>query len=296
MKSLVLELQQESYDSNVSISNLLRKALIVAKKLKIKDFENWINSELNGYKKDEIIPDYRSISGSPKTYNPYNGWIPLIMEDKKAAFAISNRSVKESITHLEDLIKDSKKQIIMQYPHEIELSIINSLEYKSQVGLFIDRPQMCAVIEVVRNTVLKWSLELEENGIMGEGMSFSDEEKKTAADKNYNINNFFGNVKNSQIQQDTNNSVQLIEAKKLNIDELQKLIELIESHFRNLEIDKVSEQEIELDIETIKMQLKSSKPKSEIISTCLSSIREIFERVATNIIVSGLIHQISQFL
>jgi hypothetical protein len=34
----------------------LRKAYIIARKLKVKDFELWINNELNGYKLDEKIP------------------------------------------------------------------------------------------------------------------------------------------------------------------------------------------------------------------------------------------------
>jgi len=42
MSSLVIELQADAINSSVSILNLLRKALVVAKKLGIKDFEDWI--------------------------------------------------------------------------------------------------------------------------------------------------------------------------------------------------------------------------------------------------------------
>ena len=73
MSSIVIELQQESLNKNISISDLLRKALVVAKKLKISDFEEWITNELNGYEKAEDIPAYRYVAGSVKAWNPHHG-------------------------------------------------------------------------------------------------------------------------------------------------------------------------------------------------------------------------------
>ena len=49
MSSLVLELQRDAIDPSVSPLNLLRKALIVARKLGIVEFQQWIELELNGY-------------------------------------------------------------------------------------------------------------------------------------------------------------------------------------------------------------------------------------------------------
>lgn len=77
MSGIVLELQKEALDETVSIESLLRKAYLVAKKLKLKDFEEWINQELNGY--DNQFPKYRSVRGEIKAWNPYYGWIPMIL-------------------------------------------------------------------------------------------------------------------------------------------------------------------------------------------------------------------------
>ena len=58
----------------------------------------------------------------------------------------------------------------------------------------------------VRNLVLDWALDLEKNGILGEGMTFSDEEKKRASSQDININGNFqgiiGNVSKSKVSQD----------------------------------------------------------------------------------------------
>lgn len=62
--SLVRELQREALDSNVPVTDLLRKALVVARKLGIKEFQEWIELELDGYKKGGGIPDYPVVKGT----------------------------------------------------------------------------------------------------------------------------------------------------------------------------------------------------------------------------------------
>jgi hypothetical protein len=68
--SIVLELQQQAIDSNSDILSLLRKALLVARKLGLKDLQEWIDNELNGYKEISKIPAYRQIHGELKAWTP----------------------------------------------------------------------------------------------------------------------------------------------------------------------------------------------------------------------------------
>ena len=69
------------------------------------------------------------------------------------------------------------------------------------------------IIEQVKNKILDWALLLEENGIRGENLQFSVEEKETVKNApqiiNY-VNNFFGDVKDSQIQEGTKQSSQIM--------------------------------------------------------------------------------------
>lgn len=64
MGGIVIELQREAMDENISIESLLRKAYLVARKLKLKEFEEWINKEQNGYSKE--VPNYRNVAGEIK--------------------------------------------------------------------------------------------------------------------------------------------------------------------------------------------------------------------------------------
>ena len=49
MQSLVLELQRVAMDPKHKIGDLLRKAYAVSAKLRLNDFREWCQCELNGY-------------------------------------------------------------------------------------------------------------------------------------------------------------------------------------------------------------------------------------------------------
>jgi hypothetical protein len=77
-----------------------------------------------------------------------------------------------------------------------------------QLALFIPINQCVKVTQAIRKIVLDWSLQLEEDGIVGEGLSFSPKEKQLAATQNYHIGTFIGTMSNSQLQQHTQDSTQ----------------------------------------------------------------------------------------
>lgn len=78
--------------------------------------------------------------------------------------------------------------------------------FHTKYALMIGTNRSYSIIERVRNIIIT----LEENGILGEGLQFSDTEKEIANNTpviNHYINNFWGNVA-EQIQQDTKESMQ----------------------------------------------------------------------------------------
>lgn len=58
--------------------------------------------------------------------------------------------------------------------------------------VLLSRTQVDGVLDAVRNTALEWSLRLEKDGILGEGMTFSSDERQKASHITYNIKNFAG--------------------------------------------------------------------------------------------------------
>jgi AbiTii len=207
MKSLVLELQREAMNSDSRLSDILRKAFVVATKLNVDEFKIWIEAELKGYPNTQDIPPYRNIIGTVKAWNKYNGWIPVIVEGTEINKFISNRDITQPISEIEFLCHQKKEGGILQVPlpHDLIMELFSSSK-AYHLGmiptLIVDKSQLVGILDAVRNEILNWSLELEKQGILGNGMSFSTEEVKMAK-STINIHSFkgiLGDVSSSNIQ------------------------------------------------------------------------------------------------
>lgn len=66
--SLLREIQNDAVNSSVNVSDLLRKCKILAYRLGNEDFKSWVDSELNGYDSEDLLPDYRILYVGSKGY------------------------------------------------------------------------------------------------------------------------------------------------------------------------------------------------------------------------------------
>jgi hypothetical protein len=206
--SLVLELQHEATNPNLRVADLLRKSLVVAAKLGIDDFGTWAQQELAGYSGNEQIPAYRRVRGELRAHNPYRGWIPVILRDNEIREKLESRDAGQAIGELEDLYHSTGESDTLQMPlpQDLLLQLFGqSKEFRLGMipTLLLGKSTIRGLLDAVRNEVLRWSLELEQRGVLGEGMTFSAEEKTRAAATNYHIGTFsgvLGNVSSSQVQ------------------------------------------------------------------------------------------------
>lgn len=198
MKSIVIELQKLATDENVSITKLLRKALVVTTKLNLIDFKEWIKKELKGYKDVKDVPEYRNIIGELKAWNPYNGiWLPLIWTD--APEGAYDRKIIQRISELEYNLKSSKDKLlqILLSPEQQNI-LIKAFNPPSTPVLIIPETSIVGILDTVRNIILEWSLKLEKEGILGEEMIFTEDEKiKARNNQEIRIVNFYGILGNT---------------------------------------------------------------------------------------------------
>lgn len=205
MNSLVLELQTDALNPSISVLNLLRKALVVARKLDIKEFQEWIELELNGYNGNSI-PEYRSVKGQLRAWNPYHGWHQIVTHDQNLLEiyeTVCNWSIGQSISELAALTDDADNELQMQLPPQIESFLASSVSTSVKVG--ISSASVKRIVESVRDLILRWALKLEEDGITGEGMVFSQEEKQIAARHDYS-GLIQINIRQSQMQNSSSES------------------------------------------------------------------------------------------
>jgi predicted RNA binding protein with dsRBD fold (UPF0201 family) len=279
MASVVIELQRDALDRNVSITDLLRKSLVVARKLKINEFEKWVSSELNGYSKTEEIPDYRWATGSVKAWNPYHGWQPVMFPDNEMAAAVSRKPNAQSIAELESLLEkdDGNSTFQMPFPPSVENQLRKAISFDTQITLVIPSTDLVKIVDAVRNIVLNWAMKLEEDGILGEGLSFTSEEKEAATRTEYNITNFYGAIENSQIQQQTKDSIQIIKSVSLDLESISEFINEVRKKINQIGLKGEEEKGLESELISVEAQTKSPKPKNIVIKEGMKSIRTILE-------------------
>ncbi len=202
MDSLIIELQRDALNADISISNLLRKALVAAKKLKIQEFEKWIELELNGYyhlaeldwdcpeNRLEKLPKYRWVDGELKVRLLLNQrLVPWTFESPEEGKRLSRRSVLDPIGVIETILDNKSSSLVkITFPDDLKLKLCEHLgDINSEPECHVPKSQFRKIQEAVRNIILEWALKLEENGILGEGLVFSANEKETASNITFNI-------------------------------------------------------------------------------------------------------------
>lgn len=192
MKSIVIELQKMSSDENIPITGLIRKALIVASKLNLSDFKEWIEKEINGYEEISEIPEYRNVTGEVKAINPYTRiWIPLLWPN--APEGVYNRKIGQKISEIEYNYKSADGTIVVPFTQEQQQILIKNFNAPSPPYLIINKAALAGILESVKDIILKWSLKLEKEGIFGKDMIFSEEEQEKAINnQQIRIENFYG--------------------------------------------------------------------------------------------------------
>jgi AbiTii len=296
MSSLVLQLQSDCLDRRVTLLEVLRKALVVSMKLSIPKFQDWIEHELRGYGPDDDIPEYRVVGGLLRAWNPYRGWIPVVFSDPELAKKLSQRSIGQAIGELENTVKDlgPKSLLIVPLPPETEKQIMEAGELPLQASLHITEAAVQGILDQVRTSVLNWSIELEKAGILGEGMTFSPEEKKSASHINYNVH-FHQSVTTAQIQQGTVASSQSLTS-TVDIAGLQKLTSELSNAISQLGLQSEQLRQFTAELGSVSAQLQAPQPNHTIIEEGLKSIRNILEGCAGSVLASALFHQVGRFL
>ena len=198
MGSIVLNLQEDIAASKKSATEILRTAKLISAKLDLSDISSWIDLELNGYGKAKV-PHYRMIKGGQLQYfNPYHGWL-------SAGFLDFTFPVTQSIPTIEELV--SERSIVLPLSQKIPLTSFGGYddELASKFDQRVSLPvtPFKTIMETVKDQILNWTTELEKRGILGEGMSFNKEEKRSAHNQVFHIQNatgVFGNVQSSSVQ------------------------------------------------------------------------------------------------
>lgn len=273
--SIILKLQKKCLDKNESLQDLLREALLISSKLKLDNFKEWINSELKGYNGN--IPEYRVITVKLKFFNPYQGWIDAIVDDKLEE-VLRKTNIAQPISEIEKIVNDyqpeQKIQVDLKDNNILMIQRLYKTDFKP--AQFINYIQFFGIIDKVRTLLLEWTLKLEEDGIIGNDyLIFTEGEKEMA--KNINIQNFNGIL--GDISNNGNFSVEDNSIKIYN-ENINKLIDEIKKLKLKDEKQIISDLEISKnDKEKAKITLGGLLTRGSEVSSITSLIIEILSKI-----------------
>jgi len=296
LNSLIIEIQRLAMDGGSSVSELLRRSKAAAVKLGNDAISDWIEKELNGYRSGDTVPDYRKVTGRVRAWNPYNGWIPIQFADPEYEKALCTRPVGQSIPELENVFegeKDSTAQ--MHFPPKIKSELMQGMDMPFEPVLIVAHSSLARIMNNVRSEILDWSLELEKEGVLGDGLTFTDEERNSAKQVSFNI----FDSQNVTIVGEATESARVevhqeFENGALDIGGIKDLLAQIESNKHQL--DEGTSSEIAPLTESLQSELDSPTPDEMKISGLLTSLKAIAEAAAGNLTAAGIAQLISQML
>lgn len=286
---IVIQLQADAIDENTSVSTVLRKAKLIAAKLDAKEIFEWINFELNGCKEGEEpdLPEYRKISGRPMVLNPYQGWQPILCHDDKAYKKLSNADCYISIGEVEALLsgEDDGTYMIPFTGRKLK-TVQTAIKVNYDCAVFVQKSSLENVLSAVRNYILDWSLLLSESGVVGEGLTFSDQERSEARPVTQNFTatniNIMGSTHGNskvQISQGVGAKIDVEELKKVLI-QINNSIELLPENMRN---------DIKNIVDELEVEIENKDPRQNWIRKRVEDIRAICSGAIGNLAASGIL-------
>lgn len=301
MASIVVELQRDSLNATGSVPNLLRKALVIATKLRLPDLRTWIESELGGYQDSESVPPYRIVTGQVIGTDVWGRMAPVLFRETETLTMCSTVRLFDSAAELEGLLQRADNEGSLQVPMSPEQNAILARATGSGEPITYTRvirvEDVRGALDAVRTEILKWSLKLEQDGILGEGLTFSDAEREKAADVHYTTN-FYGHVGNVSQHGRGVNQTATISSQPA---ELAKFVSDFRDHIDELRLDALQRQQASAQLSTLSAQIEAGEPNPVIVREAVHSLRNITEGAIGSLLASamttpGVWHAISTFL
>lgn len=303
---LLQEVIDDLVNTEKSLSAPLMKLNYFGRLVKNQELIDYTQNELNGYRNQDNIPDYRRTIGTlfidMQMYNHrHSGQLPVSMLEEPYRDALKYVYVREGIAAIEKLAReaesgDSDGQIMTQLPMEM-LHILQAPArklYKSDARVDVIGARLVGnaniVVEIpnaIRTRLLEFTMSLAE--MFGHDIEIESFNKKAEINNqtiihqmNTTINNSGdGNVINTGNQNQIENNVTLY---KGDIERLQK--ELAKQGIEENDIIEISQivQEEQPDLETGRLGVKSNGWISKIINKSLNGIGKIATGVSANLL------------
>lgn len=294
MNSLIIDLQKDIFENNEDIETILSKALVISDELELKEFNDWINLELNGYKDNlDKMPKYRLLECELRAdFMEQVGWdivkaskVPITNLPGDIAEKLMEVPVYQSILEVIHICEGDQNSVHFSLDVKVDNLLKeympNALRFYRVCPIF----KLETIVSHVKNEILKWCSELKKNDIYGDSYYFTSKERENAKSINYNII-----LNNSSIHVGDNN---------INItykqDILNNLNE-IKSILNENDVGRENILEINNQIIIIEDELEKKNPDVNIIDNAAKYMKNFVTQVMTGAIANLLLQNIDSII
>jgi hypothetical protein len=286
--SLIDELQLDASNSAVAVSDLLRKALVVAAKLEVADVPEWINRELSGYTDAKNLPSYRVLYGKVMARGQ-GGWLPVQFPTSEFDDTVSKRVIFESVAEIESLM-GRDETISFGFSPEPHQLLQTMFRQDTEFTCFISRARLHGIIDAVRNQVLQWAIALDKAGVRGAGLSFTREEKEKAHSVVVHNNGgtftigVLGNV-GGQANVATGSQPR---AGNISSDEIQALVAAISPYLTSLQLPSGERSELETALTELQAPTSAKESNAAKVYRALARVLGVIGKAGETVITVGV--------
>jgi hypothetical protein len=198
--------------------------------------------------------------------------------------------IGQSICSIEEGLRRGNTQddgaFIFQYPPRFKEALVNSLDIPADVHILLDFAHLYGILHSVQNIVLDWSLELEKSGVRGEGLTFTDNEKRDAQPISQHIFaqniGILGNLSHSSQAKVSQSAI----LHSFDYDKLENLVTQVREMAAGLPMEQ--RDEVKKHATMLEEELAGGRNTSR-IKEALVSLRAVCERAAGNVVAQGII-------
>jgi AbiTii len=193
----------------------------------------------------------------------------------------------------ETLGRRSDGQFAMPYDVRRQNALLKAIDGHTKVQIELSYGQGRQVVDTVRNIVLNWALELEKKGILGEGLSFSRDEKVVAQPVSQQIvAQNIGFIGSAHSGASVNATQSVNYASKQNqvltfIKEAQAAVSLLPQD---------TQARVQRELQALEAESTAEPQDGSKIDDILSSIRATCEGAAGSVVAQGIISLIDKLL
>lgn len=295
---LILQVQQAALDSSASLGDALLKAKVVCAKLDLVEFGKWVELETSGYPDVPFaeIPEYRKIRGTPQAHNPYHGWQDIGFADQDTFDALSICPLSTAVTTLETQVASASPDGCFEYQYSIyqQNFIREATGHRWSVRLKIDVGVAKGILDKVRLILTDWTIRLEKEGVLGDSMQFTGDDKETSARATETVINHF-HMRNvgAFVQSAVHSTVTGESHESLDMSQVSNLVSQIDAQTQYLPAEIQAEIAPHLDV--VKQEIAGGKDQKRIRQS-LKVVGDICMKIGTSVAASGITHAIAAML